>query len=164
MNTWFLCPSNIQHGRNVETTSADKSFLPWRRSNSLLWALSLQWLWPKWRQLFFAFFPKLSVSPERARDWNRKHWKLKSLSFYRIIPKKSPHWKTCWWASKFFWNLTWNHETVFYTMPKGKSCRIPMLSGLPGKLFIRKPKFYAALIRACPTWSRTVKFCWIESD
>ena len=27
MNTWFLCPSNIQHGRTVETASSDKSFL-----------------------------------------------------------------------------------------------------------------------------------------
>ena len=127
MNSWFLCPSSIQHERTVETTFADKSFLPWRRFNSLLWALPLQWLWLKWRHLFYAFFLKLSVSPKRARDWNSEHWKLKSPSFYRIIPKKSPHWKTFWWASKFFWNLTLNHETVFFTMSKGKSCREKML-------------------------------------
>ncbi len=164
MNTWFLCPSNIQHERTAETASADKSFLPWRRFHTRLWALSLQWLWLKWGHLFYAVLPKLSVPSKRARDWHRKQWKLQSLSFCRIIPKKSPHWKTCWWASKLFWNLTLKHETVFFTMPKGKSCRVPMLSGLPGTLFIRKPKFYAAVIRACPTWSRTVKCCRIESD
>ena len=121
VNTWFLCPSNIQHGQTVETASADKSFLPCHRSHTRLWALSLQWLWLKWGHLIYAFLPKLSVPPKRARDWNRKQWKLQSLSFCRIIPKKSPHWKTCWWASKLFRNLTLKHETVIYTMPKGKS-------------------------------------------
>ena len=88
MNTWFLCPSNIQHGRTVETASADKSFLPWRRFHTRLWALSLQWLWLKWGHLFYAVLPKLSVPSKRARDWHRKQWKLQSLSFCRIIPKK----------------------------------------------------------------------------
>ena len=164
MNTWFLCLSNTQHERTVETASADKSSLQWHRFHTRLWTLSIQWLWLKWGHLFYAVLPKLSVPSKRARDWHRKQWKLQSLSFCRIIPKKSPHWKTCWWASKLFWNLTLKHETVFFTMPKGKSCRVPMLSGLPGTLFIRKPKFYAAVIRACPTWSRTVKCCRIESD
>ena len=102
MNTWFLYRSNIQHGRTVETASADKSSLPWHRFNTRLWALSLQWLWLKWGHLFCVVLPKLSVPSKRLRDWNRNQWKLQSLSFCRIIPKKNPHWKTCWWASKLF--------------------------------------------------------------
>ena len=156
MNTWFLYRSNIQHGRTVETASADKSSLPWHRFNTRLWALSLQWLWLKWGHLFCAVIPKLSVPSKRSRDWNRNQWKLQSLSFCRIIPKKSPHWKTCWWASKLFWNLTLKHEMVSYVMPKAMSCRAKMLSGSPGMLFILKHKSSATVIMACTAKRLTV--------
>ena len=48
---------------------------------------------------------------------------FKSYPFVELFQQKSPLEDVLGEVNKLFWNLTLKHETVFFTMPKGKSCR-----------------------------------------